>query len=285
MPATTTDVFKALADPSRRHLLDVLREHDGRTLGELAGELAMARQSASQHLAVLEAANLVSVVWQGREKLHHLNPVPLQEMQERWIDQFSRPRLRALSEIRRRAEEDQMTAASSDRPDQHDRDRPTFRYTIYIEATPECVWHALTDAELTAAYWGHANCSDWRTGSSWEHQRTDGSEIADVVGTVLESDPPRRLSITFDGTHEEPAGDPSVVTFSIEPFRDIVKLTVTHARIPSPDDLETAASGWSAVLSNLKTLLETGAVLPQAPWEMDAERRLAQSAPGGTARA
>jgi len=85
---TGNDVFKALADPSRRHLLDRLRERTGQTLGELAAELTMARQSATQHLAVLEAANLVTVVWHGRQKLHYLNPVPLHEIQDRWIGQF-----------------------------------------------------------------------------------------------------------------------------------------------------------------------------------------------------
>jgi DNA-binding transcriptional ArsR family regulator len=99
-------VFKALADPTRRHLLDRLHEHNGQTLGELCEGVAMARQSATQHLALLEAANLVSTVRRGREKLHYLNPVPLHEIQERWIDKFERPRLRALSTLKRRAEED-----------------------------------------------------------------------------------------------------------------------------------------------------------------------------------
>jgi DNA-binding transcriptional ArsR family regulator len=99
-------VFKALADPTRRHLLDQLHEHNGQTLGELCEGVAMARQSTTQHLALLEAANLVSTVRRGREKLHYLNPVPLHEMQERWIDKFERPRLRALSTLKRRAEED-----------------------------------------------------------------------------------------------------------------------------------------------------------------------------------
>ena len=90
--------FKALADPTRRYLLDLLHEQNGQTLGELCERVEMARQSATQHLAVLEAANLVSTVRQGREKLHYLNPVPLHEIQERWIDKFERPRLRALSD-------------------------------------------------------------------------------------------------------------------------------------------------------------------------------------------
>ena len=270
------EVFKALADSSRRHLLDRLRERDGQTLGELAAELAMARQSVSQHLSVLQSANLISVVWQGRLKIHYLNPVPLHEMQERWIDRFARPRLYALSLVKQHAEEDRMSTST---PHQDpDPDRPTFSYTTYILSTAERVWHALTDADITAAYWGHANRSDWQVGSDWVHERTDGSGIADVVGTVLESDPPRRLSITFDAPQQERAGDPSIVTFAIEPFHDIVKLTVTHTGIPGHSDLEAAAIGWASVFANLKTLLETGSVLPQAPWEMHAELRDAQMA-------
>jgi uncharacterized protein YndB with AHSA1/START domain/DNA-binding transcriptional ArsR family regulator len=270
------EVFKALADRSRRHLLDRLRERDGQTLGELAAGLAMARQSASQHLSVLQSANLISVVWQGRLKLHYLNPVPLHEMQERWIDRFAPPRLHALSLVKQHAEEDLMTnnpAVEDSAPD-----RPTFSYTTYIKATAERVWQALTDAETTAAYWGHANRSDWKVGSGWTHERTDGSGIADVIGTVLESDPPRRLTITFAAPQQERAGDPSIVTFVIEPFQDIVKLTVTHTGIPGQDDLEAAAIGWASVFANLKTLLETGSVLPQAPWEMHAELRDAHMA-------
>src|ERR1700712_4040658 len=213
------DVFKALADRSRRHLLDRLRERDGQTLGELAGGLAMARQSVSQHLSVLQSANLISVVWQGRVKLHYLNPVPLQEMQVRWIDRFARPRLRALSLVKQHAEEDLMTTSTATGDPVPD--RPTFSYTTYIRATAEAVWRALTDAETTAAYWGHANRSDWKVGSGWTHDRTDGSGVADVVGTVLESDPPRRLTITFVAPQQQPARDPSVVSFVIEPFQDI----------------------------------------------------------------
>src|SRR6516165_10492241 len=97
-------VFKALADPTRRALLDRLREHNGQTLGELCEPLMMARQSATQHLDVLEAANLVSTVRRGREKLHYLNPVPLQEIYERWIAKFEKPRLKALSDLKRRLE-------------------------------------------------------------------------------------------------------------------------------------------------------------------------------------
>lgn len=101
----TTDVlFKALADPSRRKLLDLLHAHDGRTLNELCEYLDMSRQGVTQHLDLLEAANLVATVRRGREKLHFLNPVPLQEIYERWIAKFERPRLKALSKLKQRLE-------------------------------------------------------------------------------------------------------------------------------------------------------------------------------------
>ena len=100
-----TDVlFKSLADPSRRTLLDLLHAHDGRTLSELCEHLDMTRQGVTQHLELLEAANLVATVRRGREKLHFLNPVPLQQVYERWIAKFEKPRLEALSELKTRLE-------------------------------------------------------------------------------------------------------------------------------------------------------------------------------------
>ncbi|KWT59346.1 GntR family transcriptional regulator [Streptomyces albus subsp. albus] len=147
----------------------------------------------------------------------------------------------------------------------------TFRYVTYIASTPEKVWHALTDPELSGAYWGHGNVSDWRPGSRWEHRRTDGSGIADVEGVVLESAPPTRLVTTW----AEPGaptgrGGPGVstVTFGIEPYEEIVRLTLTHEDLADEAEREAAAGGWCAVLANLKTLLETGRPLPKEPWTM-----------------
>ena len=252
--ADIDDVFKALADPTRRFLLDQLRHRNGQTLAELCERLDMARQSATQHLGVLEAANLISTVRRGRQKLHYLNPVPLNEIAERWIGRFEVPRLRALSNVKRKAE----TAMS---------DRPAYVYVIYIESTPERVWDALTDADLSASYWGHSNVSDWKVGSKWEHRRTDGSGIADVVGTVAESVRPKRLVTTWESPNPEQLAYQSRVVFEIQPYRDIVRLTVTHEDLPA-SDWDNAARGWPAVLSNLKSLLESGHTLPQAPWEM-----------------
>jgi DNA-binding transcriptional ArsR family regulator len=103
-PDTTDLLFKALADPSRRKLLDLMRAHDGLTLNALCEHLEMSRQGVTQHLGVLEAANLLGIVWRGREKLHFLNPVPLQEIYERWIAKFEKPRLKALAHLKRRLE-------------------------------------------------------------------------------------------------------------------------------------------------------------------------------------
>ncbi|MER7283451.1 metalloregulator ArsR/SmtB family transcription factor [Dactylosporangium sp. NPDC000244] len=250
-------VFKALADETRRSVLDRLRERNGQTLRELCEHLDMARQSATQHIDVLVRANLVTVVRRGRERLHYLNPAPIHEIEARWISGFDRPRLDALSAIRRQAEQEYaMTTV------------PTYVYVTYIHATAEQVWRALTDADLTARYWGHANVSDWQPGSPWEHRRTDGSGVADVVGKVLEAEPPTRLAITFeDSPHED--REPSTVTFLVEPHQDIVRLTVTHERLANLDMFNGISRGWPAVLANLKSLLETGSVLPQSPWEME----------------
>ena len=252
-------VFKALADPTRRLLLDRLREHNGQTLRELCDRLDMARQSATQHLDVLVRAGLVTVVRRGRERLHYLNPAPIHEIEERWISVFDRPRLQALSAIKNQAEEYAMTTATV----------PDYVYVTYIRASAGQVWKALTDADLTARYWGHANVSDWQPGSSWEHRRVDGSGAVDIVGRVLEAEPPTRLLITFEDSPDvQSPRDPSVVTFLVEPHQDIVRLTVTHENLPNREMLDGISSGWPAVLANLKSLLETGDVLPQAPWEM-----------------
>jgi uncharacterized protein YndB with AHSA1/START domain/DNA-binding transcriptional ArsR family regulator len=248
-------VFRALADPTRRYLLDQLHENNGQTLGELCERVDMTRQSATQHLGVLTAANLVSTLRRGREKLHYLNPVPLHEIQERWIDKFERPMLRALSAIRKEAE-------------QAMRDKPSHVYVTYIQSTPEQVWHALTDAEITGSYWGHANISDWQVGSTWEHRRVDGSGIADAIGTVEESNPPTRLVTTWKAPDAGAEVEPSRVTFDIEYSGQIVRLTVTHENLAGEAERSAVAGGWAAVLSNLKSLLETGKTLAQPPWEM-----------------
>ncbi len=268
-------VFKALADPSRRRLLDMLHEQPAMTLGDLCAGLDMRRQSVSQHLDVLEAAGLVTSTREGRRKLHYLNPAPIHQIRRRWIWKFEEPRLAALEAIKQRAEAHAMTASTTSTEAV-----PDYIYVTYIRATPEQVWDALTDADLTSRFWGHAQVSDWQVGSRVDHVRTDGSGIADASGQVIEAHRPHRLVFEFDDPQrfDDPTFQPSVVTFDVESGGDIVKLTVTHTSLRTTSELEAIGQGWPAVLANLKTLLETGDVLPQEPWSFHAAERAAQMA-------
>src|SRR3954464_5279399 len=151
MAASFDHVFRALADPNRRRLLDSLNQRNGQTLRELCAGLDMARQSVSKHLALLEAANLVPTVRRGREKLHYLNAAPINEISERWITRYERDRVHALSDLKRALEDNPV-------------DRPSFVYTTYIRSTPERLWEALTDPAFTARYWGMVFHTDWGPG-------------------------------------------------------------------------------------------------------------------------
>lgn len=272
-------MFKALADRGRRRLLDMLHERSGLTLGELCEGLDMRRQSVSEHLGRLVDAGLVTTVRDGRRKLHYLNPVPVHEIRDRWIWTFEEPGLDALADLKRRAEETAMNDTHIDTGTDTGT-VPDYVYTTYIRATPEQIWHALTDAEATGRYWGHAQTSDWSVGSRVDHVRVDGSGIADASGRVLAVEPPRRLVFGFDDPKrfDDPTFEPSVVAFDLEPGDGIVKLTVTHTLLANAAEREAVGHGWPAVFANLKTFLETGEVLPQAPWEFHADERAARMA-------
>jgi uncharacterized protein YndB with AHSA1/START domain/DNA-binding transcriptional ArsR family regulator len=262
------EIFRALADPSRRRLLDSLNERNGQTLRELCSGLEMARQSVSKHLAILEAASLVTTVRRGREKLHYLNAAPINEISERWITQYEQGRVQALADLKRALEED--TAM----------DKPSFVYTTYIRTTPDRLWQALTDPAFTERYWGATFETDWKAGSemSWTQFAVT---IADPEQVVLESEPYRRLAYTWhsftpelmealdlSGEARERIGaeSRSKVTFELEPQGDLVKLTVVHDGF-DPDSLVASMvdEGWPKVLSSLKTMLETGETLPAFP--------------------
>src|SRR5437763_2616239 len=148
------EVFRALADPSRRRLLDRLNERNGQTLRELCAGLDMVRQSVSKHLAVLEAAGLVTTVRRGREKLHYLNAAPIHDIAERWITRYERDRVQALADLKRALEDTPV-------------DRPSFVYTTYIRTTPEKLWQALTEPAFTERYWGMVFHSVWKAGSRY----------------------------------------------------------------------------------------------------------------------
>ena len=258
------EVFRALSDPSRRRLLDSLNSRNGQSLRELCAGLDMARQSVSKHLAILTGANLVTTVWRGREKLHYLNAAPINEIAERWINHYDQPRVTALSDLKKALEGTAMS-------------KPEFVYTTYIKTTPERLWQGLTDPAFTRRYWGIAWESDWHAGSTVTLE-LDQVKIADPAQVVLESDPYRRLSYTWHSFTPEWAAAYGVsdehlakvaserrskVTFDIEPVGEMVKLTVIH------DDFDAGSAvlpgiseGWPRILSDLKTLLETGDTLP-----------------------
>ncbi len=272
------EVFRALADPSRRLLLDSLNARNGQTLRELGSGLDMARQSVSKHLAVLEAADLITTVRRGREKHHYLNAAPINEIAERWITRYEQDRVHALADLKRALEDTPM-------------DKPSFVYTTYIQTTPERLWQALTEPAFTERYWAITFDSDWKPGSAMAWH-TRGLTIADPEQVVVESEPYRRLSYTWhtfspewaesldltDDARDRLAAEPrSKVTFEIEPLDEQVKLTVIHDDLaPGGMTGSLISQGWPRVLANLKTLLETGDTLPDLQQNTPARLGLTQ---------
>lgn len=250
-PADDDKVFKALGDPARRRLLDRLYSKNGQPLTELCSAMNMTRQSVTQHLGLLEDANLISTTRRGREKLHFINPVPLHDVYERWVRKFEKDRLAILHDLKHHLErEDDMTDKSA-----------SFVYVTYIRTTPEKVFEAITTPEICRRYWGHENLSDWTPGATWQHVRDNEERPVEIVGTVVETDPPNRLVITWSAASK--AGDPdeeSRVTFEIETTdAGMVRLTVTHDQLqPGSGMAQGIGKGWPLVLSSMKSLLETG---------------------------
>ncbi|MEJ2867376.1 metalloregulator ArsR/SmtB family transcription factor [Actinomycetospora sp. OC33-EN08] len=261
-------VFRALADRSRRHVLDALNARDGRTLGDLVAGLDMTRQAVAKHVAVLEEAGLVVVRRVGREKHHHLNPAPLGEIADRWIRTFDRSRVDALTDLKRALEEPAMTTDTT----------TEFVYVTYIRTTAEQLWEALTNPEFVRRYYGGGGPeSDWTVGSPVRWSMT-GEPAHDWDQHVLEADRPRRLAYTWHNyqpemvefsdfsdddlprLRQEPI---SRVAFEIEQAGpDAVKLTVVHdGFVPGSEMLRGVSGGWPGILSNLKSLLETGDVV------------------------
>jgi uncharacterized protein YndB with AHSA1/START domain len=143
-----------------------------------------------------------------------------------------------------------------------------FRYVTYVGAPAQRLWDSITDPDTSVRYWGHRNVSDWRVGSRWEHQRRDGSGTADVVGTVLECAPPRRLRVTWALPGDRRDAGPTEVTVALDEHGPITRLTLVHGNLSDEAERDALASGWSAVLANLKTFVEVGRPLPAAPWEV-----------------
>ena len=240
-------VFKALADPTRRSLLDELFEQDGQTLGKLEERLPMTRFGVMKHLKVLEEAGLVVARKRGREKLHFLNAVPIRLVHDRWVSKFAEPWAATLSELKTSIEQE----AEMEKV-----------FEIYIKTTPERLWEAITDSEMRAKYtFGVGVETDWKPGSPWKGV-TPNAPGPISHGEVLEVDPPRRLVQSFQAlwSEEVQREGTSRVTWEIEPVADSCRLTVIHDQLPAHVNDE-IFGGWPMILSGLKTLLETGETL------------------------
>jgi uncharacterized protein YndB with AHSA1/START domain/DNA-binding transcriptional ArsR family regulator len=250
-------VFKALADPSRRLLLDRLFERDGQTLGELCTWLPdMTRFGVMRHLGVLEEANLISTRKVGREKRHFLNPVPIRLLHDRWISKYAEPVIGAMSALKGHLEGRSMAASM-----------PDHVYSVYISASPERIWQAITDGvETEHYYYGTRVGSDWKKGSRIVYEYPDGRLAAD--GEVLEVDPPRRLEMTFHARWdpEIEAEGPVRQLWQIESTDERgSKLTVTTAGLRPGSRMATEFSdGMVFIVSGLKTWVETGAPMAAA---------------------
>ncbi|MCI0414754.1 metalloregulator ArsR/SmtB family transcription factor [bacterium] len=247
--ANDDKVFKALADPTRRFLLDLLFSRDGRTLSELERGLEMTRFGVMKHLRVLEDAGLVVTRRSGRKKLHFLNPVPIRLIHDRWIDKYTEPWAATLTGLKQKLEETMEKV-----------------FEIYIKTTPERLWQAITDPEMRRKYtFGVVVQSDWKPGSSYKGEAGWGTVAPStkiLEGENLEVDPPRRLVQSFralwsDDVKKEGT---SRVTWEIEQIADSCRLTVIHDQLREGANSE-LYGGWPMVLSGLKTLLETGELL------------------------
>ncbi len=238
-------MFRSLADPTRRSLLDELFQRDGQTLGELEGRFTMSRFGVMKHLKQLEEAGLVVTRRRGREKLHFLNSVPIQLVHDRWVSKYAEPWAATLSGLKNRLEQSMEKV-----------------FEIYIRTTPERLWEAITDSEIRSKYqFGARITSDWTPGSRYE-MGAPGAPGLLGEGENLEIDPPRRLvqSMTALWSEDVKSEGTSRITWEIEPVGDSCRLTVTHDQLREGANDE-LYGGWPMIISGLKTWLETGQLL------------------------
>ncbi len=238
-------VFRALADPTRRRLLDELFREDGQTLNALEERFSMTRFGVMKHLKQLEDAGLVVTKRRGREKLHFLNPVPIRLVHDRWISKYAEPWAAALSGLKHELESTMEKV-----------------FEIYIRTTPERLWEAITDPDIRSKYnFGARLRSDWTPGSRFEMFHPGATSLLGE-GENLEVDPPRRLVQTMVALWSDEVKDegPTRVTWEIEPVGDSCRLTVTHDQLRDGAN-DQLYGGWPMILSGLKTWLETGELL------------------------
>jgi DNA-binding transcriptional ArsR family regulator len=222
-------VFRALADPTRRQLLDELFAKDGQSLSALEERLPMTRFGVMKHLRVLERANLVTTKRRGREKLHFLNPVPIRLVHDRWVSKYAEPWAAALAGLKRDLEGEPMEKV----------------FEVWIRTTPERLWEAISDEEVRKQY--------------TFNPPPGMSEEEFATGETVESDPPNRLVQTMKAhwSAEVEQYPPTTITYEINPRGEMCQLRVTHSDL-TEDMSDEIWGGWPMILSSLKSLLETG---------------------------
>ncbi len=241
-------VFKALADSTRREILDLLQQQDGRTLSDLDAHLPMTRFGVMKHLKILEEAGLITTQKVGREKHHFLNPVPIQLVYDRWVSRYAQPFTNKLAELKYQTEKTMSNTIK-------------HKYQILIQASAEKIWEALTSEEMSPHYYfGTVIQTDWNVGSPYSYEGERGTLLN---GKILEIEPPHKLVQTFNAQWEDDAkavGE-SKVTWLIEEEGAASMVTLIHEDLKDDPYVQGFFEGWARILSSLKTLLETGKTL------------------------
>ena len=243
-------IFKALNDPARRDLLDSLRKRDGQSLSDLEEVLEMSRFGVMKHLKVLEEANLIVTRKDGRFKYHYLNPLPLQEVMDRWAAPFLQRQARALTELKTKLERDTHMG------------KPDFMMQTFIRCTQDALWAALTEADQMAAY--HFACNTVQGNAAIDQTTAfilpNGDAMLRQVTTAM--DPKSRIAMTFEPLFMGPDAPASHMVYLIEAQGDQCKLTIEHYDM-APGQ-EGFAEGWARLAASLKSYLETGTGLKAA---------------------
>ncbi len=243
-------VFRALKDPSRRHLLDVLFERDGQTLTDLCGHLPdMTRYGVMNHLSVLEEGGLVATKKVGRDKFHYLNPVPIRLIHDRWINKFTESTAASLARLTIDLDEGETTMTA-----------PTHVYETYIRCQPAAAWKAIIDGDETVKYfYGTRVESTWAVGSPIQYFAPSGDVVAD--GEIVAFEDGARVEMTFlphwDPTLE--AEGPTRMAWLVDERNGATRVRVEYYELdPASASYADFMEGLPLIVAGLKTVLETG---------------------------